>query len=550
MASRAHIRTPGSEFDCPDFCQESSGCFWKGTSNARAARRIVVGLTVVLTLFGAVQENLFAQQTSRPGWSQDDQQYPPDQQYDNGQPPYGDPNQAYGQNGYGPPSQPLNAAQIEQLVAPIALYPDALVAQVLAASTYPRQVVEADRWRQAQGYASAGQIAMGADVQNWDPSVKALTAFPQVLAEMDGNLQWTTDLGNAYYNQPQDVMEAVQIMRQRAQAAGSLQSTPQESLVYDQGNIELIPANPQVVYVRAYNPWTVYGASISPYPGFLLLGAIGSFIGGLPLRYGVGIAMAAFAHTPWGWLAWGLNWLTQNVLFNHSNYFTHSSTVADWGFPHMGLHAYSNRREFPGSWNRSNWTRRSWGGWSSDRPSNQQFFHSPSPNRYADNWARSNDGFRSFGHDSFGRDSSRTPWQSFDRSRTPANRPQQDLYARNRGSYRAPERGDNRRPYSTYGNSLPSYRAPGANFQRGRFGEGSSSAYARSNFGFSNKSNHSHGLHLFGGGHNEKNFGGGSKFQRVHIGHASKGFHGGKSFGGSHFRGGGHSGGHGGGHHH
>ena len=91
-------------------------------------------------------------------------------------------------------------------MAPIALYPDTLVAQVLAASTYPAQVVDADRWRQAQGYASPDQIAAGADAQTWDPSLKALTAFPQVLAEMDRNLQWTTDLGNAYYNQPQDVL--------------------------------------------------------------------------------------------------------------------------------------------------------------------------------------------------------------------------------------------------------------------------------------------------------------------------------------------------------
>ena len=157
--------------------------------------------------------------------------------------------------GYGQ-AQPLNAEQLEQLVAPIALYPDTLVAQVLTASTYPAQVVDADRWRQAQGYASPDQIAAGADAQTWDPSVKALTAFPQVLAQMDRNLQWTTDLGNAYYNQPQDVLEAVQVMRQRAQAAGNLQSTPQEAVSYDQGNIELAPVNPQVVYVPAYNPWS------------------------------------------------------------------------------------------------------------------------------------------------------------------------------------------------------------------------------------------------------------------------------------------------------
>src|SRR6202050_2157261 len=175
--------------------------------------------------------------------------------------------------------EPLGAQQLQQLVAPIALYPDTLVAQVLTAATYPAQVADADRWRRTQGYASSDQIAAGADAQSWDPSVKALTAFPQVLEQMNYNLQWTTQLGNAYYNQPQDVLEAVQGMRQRAQAAGNLRSTPQETVNYDQGNIVLAPVSPQVMYVPVYNPWAVYGQPVAPYPGFSLLGALGSFIG-------------------------------------------------------------------------------------------------------------------------------------------------------------------------------------------------------------------------------------------------------------------------------
>ena len=139
------------------------------------------------------------------------QEASPDQ-YQDSQPPYADSQQ--------PARQPLNAGQLEQLVAPIALYPDALVAQVLVASTYPAQVMEADRWRQQQAYATPDQIAYGADAQPWDPSVKALAAFPQVLAQLDRNLQWTTDLGNAYYNQPQDVLEAVQIMRKAMAGRG------------------------------------------------------------------------------------------------------------------------------------------------------------------------------------------------------------------------------------------------------------------------------------------------------------------------------------------
>ena len=109
-----------------------------------------------------------------------------------------------------PQQQALSAGQLDDLVAPIALYPDGLLAQVLAAATYPSQVVEADRWVRAQGNAPAEQIAAGAEAENWDASVKALTAFPTVLAQMDRNIEWTTDLGNAYYNQPQDLMDAVQ----------------------------------------------------------------------------------------------------------------------------------------------------------------------------------------------------------------------------------------------------------------------------------------------------------------------------------------------------
>src|SRR5580698_4390682 len=204
------------------------------------------------------QQQSYPQQQAYP---QQQQPYPQQQAYPQQQPypqqqAYGQ--QPYPQQGYGQPQmqvQPLSSQQLEQLVAPIALYPDSLVAEVLAASTYPQQVAEADRWRQAQGYAPGEQIAAGAAAQNWDPSVKGLTAFPQVLAEMDRNVRWTTDLGNAYYNQPQDLMEAVQVMRQRAQAAGNLQDTPQETVSYDQGNVEIAPANPQIVYVPTYNPW-------------------------------------------------------------------------------------------------------------------------------------------------------------------------------------------------------------------------------------------------------------------------------------------------------
>ena len=185
----------------------------------------------------------------------------------------------------------------------------------------------------------AEQIAAGAEAQNWDPSVKGLTAFPQVLAEMDRNVRWTSDLGNAYYNQPQDLMEAVQVMRQRAQAAGNLQDTPQETVSYDQGNVEIAPANPQVVYVPAYNPWGVYGQPVSPYPGFSLLGALGSFLGSTPVSFGLGIAMNAFSQTPF-WFG-GLG--TKLAGFGHPvqpfELLFHSKTVADWEAAHGGRRA-------------------------------------------------------------------------------------------------------------------------------------------------------------------------------------------------------------------
>jgi hypothetical protein len=191
----------------------------------------------------------YAQPAQQYGYSQPQYStqpaYPSQSQPYSAQQPYADQQQYAGQpytnQGYPSeedlaapapaPVQALGAEQLEQMLAPIALYPDALLAQILAASTYPAQVAGADQWLQqmrAQGYGSADQVAAGASAQTtWDPSIKALTAFPDVLDMLDHNLQWTTALGNAYYNQPQDVMQTVQVLRQRAEQAGNLQSTPQ-----------------------------------------------------------------------------------------------------------------------------------------------------------------------------------------------------------------------------------------------------------------------------------------------------------------------------------
>jgi hypothetical protein len=233
-------------------------------------------------------------------------------------------------------AQPLTADQLDQLVAPIALYPDGLVAQILAGATYPTQVVEADRWRQTQGEAPAAQIAAGANSQNWDASVKALTAFPTVLSQMDKNLQWTTDLGNAYYNQPQDVMDAVQAMRQKAQAAGQLKTTPQQTVSSDNGQVVIAPANPAVVYVPVYNPWAVYGAPLAVYPGFFWAPPVGVFWGGFGIGFGLGIGIGLWGGYGWGWGHWGVGWGSHAVFFNHGAYYSHSTTVINHGFNRPG----------------------------------------------------------------------------------------------------------------------------------------------------------------------------------------------------------------------
>ncbi len=129
--------------------------------------------------------------------------------------------------------------QLQRLVAPIALYPDSLVAQILAASTFPEQVVEADRWVQANPDLKGTDLGKAVDQQPWDPSVKALTAFPSVLGNMDKNLSWTSSLGDAYYNQQKEVMDAVQVMRQKAQEAGNLKSTPQQMVTDQDSDIEI-----------------------------------------------------------------------------------------------------------------------------------------------------------------------------------------------------------------------------------------------------------------------------------------------------------------------
>ncbi len=228
-----------------------------------------------------------------------------------------------------PPYTQGTPEQLQQLVAPIALYPDSLVAQILAAATFPEQVVQADRWMQEHQGLQGAALGQAVDQQPWDASVKALTAFPSVLGNMDKNLAWTSSLGDAYYNQQQDVMDAVQVMRQRAQGAGDLKSTPQQTVTDQNSQIAIQPVNPEVVYVPAYDPWTVYGGPIDPWPGWYPYPGI--WFGGPYLSFGPGFGIGFFGGFGWGWGHWGFNWGGRYATYGGGRYYSRSNTFYNRG---------------------------------------------------------------------------------------------------------------------------------------------------------------------------------------------------------------------------
>src|SRR5271157_3321292 len=202
---------------------------------------------------------------------------------------------------------PMTAAELQGLVAPIALYPDALVAQILSASTFPDQVAIADNWLQQNKNLTGSALMQAVNAQSWDPSVKALTQFPSVLDKMAQSLAWTSSLGEAYHNQSADVMTAVQTLRAQAKAAGNLKSGPQITVVQQAPQTIVIqPTNPQVVYVPVYNPTVVYG---TPYatPGY----STGDLVATGLLSFGAGMAVGAMMSggcCGWGYSSWNCNW--------------------------------------------------------------------------------------------------------------------------------------------------------------------------------------------------------------------------------------------------
>lgn len=244
---------------------------------------------------------------------------------------------------YTPPS----AQNLYQMVAPIALYPDRLVAQVLAASTYPDQITDAAGWLGRNPGLRGDALVRAVNDQPWDPSVKALTAFPNVLEQLAANLPWTTALGQAYYHDPSDVMNAIQVMRERATQAGTLRSSPKLRVVTAAAPapqpmpatvtpavplyagpavvappprvIAIEPAEPATVYVPHYDPQVVYGTPVPVYPGYRWAAPAPVLVAAQPdpsqtwLAFGAGVVVGAVAgwaaHPPsWGWNAWNVHW--------------------------------------------------------------------------------------------------------------------------------------------------------------------------------------------------------------------------------------------------
>ena len=236
--------------------------------------------------------------------------------------------------------------QLEQLVAPIALYPDALVAQILAASTYPTEIVEADRWVQQHSELNGEQLAQAVDQQSWDPSVKAITQFPSVLANMDKNLSWASALGDAYVNQQQAVLDAVQTMRRRAQHAGNLKTTAQENVVTQGQTIVIQPADPEMVYVPAYDPWLVYGSPLVAYPGWFWYP--GLYAAGPGISFGIGFGIGFYGGFGWGWHHWDADWRGHRVMFDHDRYVSHSRTFIGHDHFYRGGPGFHGGPEFHG----------------------------------------------------------------------------------------------------------------------------------------------------------------------------------------------------------
>ena len=220
-----------------------------------------------------------------------------------------------------PPAQLLSPQQLDDIVAPVALYPDPLISQVLVASTYPLELVQAQQWLQQNRSLSGQQLMDAARQQGWDASVVALVAMPDVLGRLNSDIRWTTDLGNAFLAQQSDVMAAVQRMRARAQANGKLSSTPQETVSTQteggQSAIQIVPTNPDVIYVPYYDPAYIWGPPVwGAYPYLAYPGYGFGFWPGIDIGFCFG-GWGGWGWGGWGW-GWGPNWFGGSVFVNHA----------------------------------------------------------------------------------------------------------------------------------------------------------------------------------------------------------------------------------------
>src|SRR6202007_1464297 len=218
--------------------------------------------------------------------------------------------------------------QLDSLVAPIALYPDPLLAQVFAASTYPLEIMQLQQWLSKQKDLKDKALVDAVEKQNWDPSVEALAPMPDVVKRLSDDIRWTTDLGNALLAQQSDVMDAVQRMRMKAKDTGNLKSSEQQTVetkvIENKSVIVVEQANPQVVYVPSYDPVVVYGPPVYPYPPIYYPPA-GYYAAGMAISFGVGVMMGAFWSGGWGWgCGWGGN---NDININNNNNFNRNSNV-------------------------------------------------------------------------------------------------------------------------------------------------------------------------------------------------------------------------------
>jgi hypothetical protein len=240
--------------------------------------------------------------------------------------------------GYSGQGAPLSADELQQLVAPIALYPDALVAQILGGAAFPDQISEANNWLMLNNNLSGSALMQAVNAQPWEPSVKALTQFPAVLDNMAKNLSWTSALGEAYSTQTADVMSAVQVLRAKAYAAGNLKSGSQITVVQESPQVIMIqPANPQVVYVPVYNPAVVYGVTYVT-PGYSPAAVVATGMIAFGAGVAVGVAMSGGGCCGWSYSSWNCNWHGGTVVYANTTY--HGNNAWHGGYYGSSATAY------------------------------------------------------------------------------------------------------------------------------------------------------------------------------------------------------------------